>query len=46
MASLRNYKNNGVFNNKVFSTCPSFPQFHQANGESLVHQPIAEEMDR
>lgn len=25
MASLRNYKNNGVFNNKVFSTCPSFP---------------------
>ncbi len=25
MASLRNYKNNGVFNNKVFSTCPSYP---------------------
>ena len=24
MASLRGYKCNGLFNNKVYSTCPSF----------------------
>ena len=25
MASLRMYKCNGYFNNRVFSTCPSYP---------------------
>ena len=28
MASLRSYKNNGVFNSRVLSTCPSMPKFH------------------
>lgn len=37
MASLRHYKCNGLFNNKVFSTCPSFPKFHSSHGEPLVH---------
>lgn len=33
MASLRGYKCNGYFNNKIFSTCPSFPKFHDTFGE-------------
>jgi hypothetical protein len=36
MASLRSYKLNGLFNNKVFSTCPSHPKFHASHGEPLV----------
>lgn len=33
MASLRMYKANGLFSNKVFSTCPSVPKFHCTFGE-------------
>ena len=36
MATLRGYKTNGMFNNKIFSTCPSFPKFHATHGEPLV----------
>ena len=46
MASLRAYKCNGLFNNKVYNTCPSFPKFHVANGEPLVYQPECEDQDR
>jgi hypothetical protein len=46
MASLRYYKANGLFNNKIFTTSPSFPRYHTAHGEPIVHQPISEEMDR
>jgi len=45
MATLRSYKCNGLFNNKVFRTCPSFPKFHATHGEPLVHQSVDEEMD-
>lgn len=46
MASLRFYKCNGMFSNKIFNTCPSFPKFHVAHGEPLIHQPLDEESDR
>ncbi len=46
MATLRGYKSNGMFNNKIFQTCPSFPKFHAAHGEPLAHLTEAEEMDR
>lgn len=46
MATLRQYKANGLFNNRVFRTCPSFPKFHASHGEPLVHQSTDEEMDR
>lgn len=36
MASLRSYKNNGMFSNRVFLTCPSYPKFHSAHGEPIV----------
>lgn len=35
MASVRQYKQNGLFNHKALSTCPAFPRFHVANGEPL-----------
>ena len=37
MATLRNYKENGLFNNRVFTTCPSLPAFHATHGEPIVH---------
>jgi hypothetical protein len=37
MASLRFYKCNGMFSNKIFRTCPAYPKLHTANGEPLVH---------
>lgn len=46
MSSMRQYKMNGLFNNKVFSTSPSFPKYHASHGEPLVSMPVAEEMDR
>lgn len=36
MASVRMYKQNGTFNNKVFSTCPSVPKFHCTFGEPTM----------
>jgi hypothetical protein len=44
MASLRFYKCNGIFSNKIFRTCPAYPKLHVANGEPLVSQP-QEEID-
>ena len=38
MASLRMYKANGLFSNKVFSTCPSVPKFHCTFGEPTMRQ--------
>ena len=38
MASVRMFKLNGTFNNKVFSTCPSVPKFHCTFGEPTMHQ--------
>lgn len=38
MASVRMYKANGTFNNKVFSTCPSVPKFHCTFGEPTMRQ--------
>lgn len=46
MASLRGYKTSGLFNSKIFHTCPSFPKFHATHGEPLVKMSEAEEMDR
>jgi len=37
MASLRCYKANGMFNNKILSTSPGFPKYHAAHGEPIVH---------
>jgi hypothetical protein len=39
MASLRMYKCNGFFNNRVFSTCPAYPKFHDTYGEPTQHSP-------
>lgn len=36
MASVRMFKMNGTFNNKVFSTCPSVPKFHCTFGEPTM----------
>lgn len=46
MASLRMYKINGLFSNKVLATCPSYPKFHAAHGEPLTRMTMDEEMDR
>lgn len=46
MACLRAYKSNGIFNAKVFSTCPTYPKFHAANGEPIVRMTYDEEADR
>jgi hypothetical protein len=35
MVTLRGYKLNGIFNTKIFSTCPGFPKFHDTFGEPL-----------
>ena len=45
MASVRMYKQNGTFNNKVFSTCPSVPRFHCTFGEPTMRQTEDIEMD-
>lgn len=45
MASVRMYKVNGTFNNKVFSTCPSVPKFHCTFGEPTMRQTEDMEMD-
>lgn len=45
MASVRMYKQNGTFNNKVFSTCPSVPKFHCTFGEPTSRQTEDIEMD-
>lgn len=45
MASVRMYKCNGYFNNKVFSTCPSVPKFHCTFGEPTMRQTEDMEMD-
>ena len=36
MASMRLYKCNGTFNNKIFSTCPSFPKFMVKGFKTVV----------
>ena len=46
MATFRQYKRNGLFSNKVLSTCPSFPKFHAAHGEPLVRVTEEEESAR
>jgi hypothetical protein len=48
MASMRAYKLHGLFNNKIFNTCPSisYPQMHTAHGEPVVHQSVDEERER
>lgn len=46
MATLRGYKANGLFNSKIFNTCPSYPKFHATHGEPLVYMSEAEENDR
>jgi hypothetical protein len=38
LASVRAYKVNGQFNNKVFSTSPFFPKFHCTFGEPTVQE--------
>lgn len=42
-ASLRAYKKNGLFNNRVFSTCPSYPKFHMTHGEPIELEPFEED---
>ena len=45
MPSVKMYKANGTFNNKVFSTCPSVPKFHCTFGEPTMRQTEDMEMD-
>ena len=45
MASMRMYKCNGMFNNQVMSTCPSYPMFHMAHGEPSSKETYDMEMD-
>lgn len=45
MSSMRMYKCNGYFNNRVFSTCPSYPKFHDTYGEPCQHSPEVDVMD-
>ena len=46
MASLRQYKLNGMFNQRALSTCPSYPLYHAAHGEPITSMPEHEEQDR
>lgn len=39
LSSMRMYKCNGFFNNRVFSTCPSYPKFHDTYGEPTSFSP-------
>jgi hypothetical protein len=43
MASVRNYKMNGLFNNKVLTTCPAYPRYHASHGEPVTNLPVFEE---
>ena len=45
MASLRQYKCNGSFNNHFLSTCPAFPKIHFSLGEQTTRQTEDLEMD-
>jgi hypothetical protein len=45
MASVRMYKYNGKFNNRVYSTCPSYPLFHFTHGEPTSKETVDVEMD-
>jgi hypothetical protein len=36
MATLRNYKCNGLFSNKLLDTCPSYPKYHASHGEPVT----------
>lgn len=45
LASMRQYKCNGFFNNKILSTCPSFPKFHTSFGEPIAKQGLDVESD-
>ena len=45
MASMRMYKCNGMFNNRIMSTCPSYPPFHMAHGEPTYKESFDMEMD-
>ena len=46
MPSVRMYKSNGTFNNKVFSTCPSVFKFHATFGEPTSRETEDMEMDQ
>lgn len=46
MATLRQYKCNGVFNNLIMSTCPAFPKVHFTLGEPTTHQSEDLEMEQ
>ena len=45
LASMRQYKCNGFFNNRILSTCPSFPKFHTSFGEPIHKQGLDVELD-
>ena len=45
MVSMRMYKNNGYFNNRVFNTCPAYPKFHDTYGEPVQHSPVCDTTD-
>lgn len=46
MATLRSYKCNGLFSNKLLDTCPSYPKYHSSHGEPTTRMTEDEEMDR
>jgi hypothetical protein len=43
MASVRSYKLNGLFNNQILNTCPSYPKYHASHGEPITKLPQFEE---
>jgi len=45
LTSVRMYKINGIFNNKVYSTCPFYPKFHCTFGEPTVRETSSQEFD-
>ena len=46
MATLKMYKSNGLFSNRVFDTCPSYPKYHAVHGEPVERMTLDEEFDR
>lgn len=36
---------NGTFNQRVLSTCPSYPKYHFSHGEPITSQPVSEQQD-
>ena len=45
MIDINGYRNNGILNNGLFSTCPILPKFHLTYGEPIERQEVSYEYE-